>query len=261
MAPPPRYHFLGSAVDAIDRAGFLAAIRDAAAEHRRLKVLNHNMHSLALCQTDERFRRHFDDADLIFVDGAPVVALARLLGQPITFQHRHAVLDWFWPLLDLAAEERLRVLHVGSHDVVIERARDRIEARQPKVDFVTLPGFFDQRPGSAGSDRMLSDILALAPDVILLGLGMPRQEHWLAAVYEQLPACPVVTVGGILGFVGDERPPAPRWMGRFGVEWMWRLATEPSRLWRRYLLEPWVLVRPFGRELAERRGSADRRPD
>ncbi|HWE56907.1 MAG TPA: WecB/TagA/CpsF family glycosyltransferase [Acidimicrobiales bacterium] len=256
MTSFPRYPILGSWVDSLDRAEFLSAIRTAALEHRRYMVLNHNMHSLALCQTDEPFRQYFERADMIFIDGSPVVAVARFLGQPITFEDRHAVLDWFWPLLDTAADDRLRVLHVGSHDEVTARARNRIAARRPKVDFVTLTGFFDQTPGSAGSDQMIRDITDAAPDIILLGFGMPRQEHWLAAVYDQLPACPIITVGGILGFIGDERPPAPRWMGRFGIEWTWRLATEPRRLWRRYLVEPWVLVRPFGRELAERRRSA-----
>jgi N-acetylglucosaminyldiphosphoundecaprenol N-acetyl-beta-D-mannosaminyltransferase len=62
-----------------------------------------------------------------------------------------------------------------------------------------------------------------------------------------------VTVGGVMGYLGGDRPTPPRWLGRFGLEWLYRLVTEPRRLWRRYLIEPLPLVRPLVREIWDAR--------
>jgi N-acetylglucosaminyldiphosphoundecaprenol N-acetyl-beta-D-mannosaminyltransferase len=248
-----RYRLLGSAIDALVQDQFIDLVASAADEKRFLLVLNHNLHSLALGQKDPELFEFFEQADLIFIDGQPVVTVARAMGYPITTANRLAVLDWFWPLLARAAAGGWRVVHIGSHQEVIDQARRRIEAVQPGVDFVAIPGYFDKRPGSVGSDSVIETLDALAPNLILLGMGMPIQEQWLEAVQPSLPRCPVITVGGILGFVGGERPIAPRWMGPAGVEWLFRLVTEPRRLWHRYLVEPWVLARPAAREVLSRR--------
>jgi len=102
---------------------------------------------------------------------------------------------------------------------------------------------------------VLERLRELRPDVLLVGMGMPRQEHWLHNHLGQMPRCVVVTVGGILSFLGEDRPTPPRWLGRLGFEWVFRLATEPRRLWRRYLLEPLVLVPVFMRAIAARRSA------
>lgn len=237
----------------MDQAEFLGRIDEAVRNHCRLRVLHHNVHSMALCQSDEDLRDCYATADLIFIDGTPVVTIARLMGEPVRLVHRRAVLDWFWPLVELATDREWRVLHVGSNEPVISRALAAIAERHPKARFHALPGFFDQTPGSVGSEEMLAQIESLEPDVLLLGLGMPLQERWLQAVSYRLPPCPVITVGGILGFIGSDRPTAPRWLGPIGLEWTFRLATEPRRLWRRYLIEPWVLTRPLTKELLDRR--------
>ncbi len=248
----PRFRLLGTAVDAIDRDRLIDEVASAANRHASLMVLNHNMHSLALCQKDPGLRQFFESADLIVIDGQPVVTIAQRVGHPIDSSHRLAVLDWFWPMMDRAAAEGWRVLHVGSHAKTIAEATRRIAQRQPDVDFVTIHGYFDKRPGSRESAAVVEQIRSYDPDVILLGMGMPIQEHWLRSVYDSLPSCPVITVGGILGFIGGERPTAPRWMGPVGIEWVYRLVTEPRRLWSRYLLEPWVLALPLAREIQGR---------
>ncbi len=83
-------------------------------------------------------------------------------------------------------------------------------------------------------------------------MGMPRQEAWVLANLDDLPPTVVITVGGIFGYLADDRPTAPRWMGTLGVEWLFRLVTEPRRLWRRYLVEPLVLIRPILRAVRRR---------
>lgn len=239
-----RVELLDTWVDAMDTSELFSSIAEAIDDGRSLLIANHNVHSLAIARRDADFGRFVKRADLVFIDGTPVVFLARLLGHRVTYAQRQAVLEWIWPLLELAERRRWRLVHVGSHPPVIDQALRAIRDRVPQVDIVALPGYFDDTPGSQESQEVVAQIRAAEPDILLVGMGMPRQERWVDAHLDELPACVTITVGGILGFLGGERPTAPRWMGKYGIEWVFRLVTEPSRLWHRYLVEPLVLVRP-----------------
>jgi len=253
-----RWELLGTHVDALSPPELLDCFADAVVEHRRLVVLNHNLHSLALYQRDPEFRELYRRAELVFIDGMAVVGMLRVQGRPVRRQARLAVLDWVWPLFELAGERRWNVVHVGSEEPVISRAREAILERVPGLRLTTLAGFFDARPGSPESEGVLRAVAAARPDLLMVGMGMPRQERWILQSWEELPNCPVVTVGGVLGFLGGERPAAPRFLGQLGLEWLFRLLSEPGRLWRRYLLEPWALVPPMVREVMATK--PDRRP-
>lgn len=247
-----RWKLLGTQVDAMSVDDLLGQLSEAVVCHRRLVVLNHNLHSLALYQRDPEFRELYRRADLVFIDGMAVVTLLRLAGRPVHRESRLAVLDWIWPLFDLAVREGWHIVHVGSREPVISRARHTIADRTPGLRLTAMSGFFDAQPGSPESEGILRAVAEAQPDLLMVGMGMPRQEHWVLQSWSQLPDCPVVTVGGVLGFLGGERPPAPRLIGQVGLEWLFRLVTEPRRLWRRYLVEPWILVPPLARELTSR---------
>jgi N-acetylglucosaminyldiphosphoundecaprenol N-acetyl-beta-D-mannosaminyltransferase len=246
-----RYHLLGSWLDDYTVPTLLQDIAAAAATGRPWLIANHNVNSLALMQTAPAFRDFFRRPDRIFIDGTGVLGLAKLLGHPLHSDHRVAVLDWIWPLCALAEEQGWRLAHLGGSGSGLRRARAAILARHPGLDLVTVDGFFDV--GSpAEVEAVLSELRLARPTVLLVGMGMPRQELWLDRHLADLPSCVVITVGGILSFVGGERPTPPRWLGRLGLEWLYRLATEPRRLWRRYLLEPWHLLPAVLREVRGR---------
>lgn len=249
---PRRVELLGTFVDAMPLVEFLDVLAKAISSEKQFIVLNHNMHSLALRETVDRFDRLYDQADLVFIDGMAVVGLLRLLGRKVGPTDRLAVLDWIWPFFREAAVMGWKVVHLGSDDELIRKALHRIAEVEPSLEIEAIPGYFDPTAGSPGSEEALQNLKRARPDVLLLGMGMPRQELWLLDHLDRLPDCLIVTVGGILGFIGGDRPTAPRWVGRLGGEWLFRLCTEPKRLWRRYLVEPWVLAQPLAREVVQR---------
>ena len=262
LVPPPRpepvraerFHFLGTFVDGFTIASFIERLAHAVARDESLLVTNHNINSLTVLQHDPKFADLYDRAGAVFVDGQPVVALGRLFGAPVKAEHRVAVLDWIWPLFDRAEREGWRIVHLGGSRAVLEEVRAKVVRQHPRLSLTLVDGFFDPSdPVQNGA--VLDEIRQARPTVLLVGMGMPRQEHWLQDNLDALPPTVAVTVGGILSFLGDERPTAPRWMGRLGIEWLFRLATEPRRLWRRYLVEPLALVPAVAREL--RSGKAD----
>lgn len=253
--PPASYGLLDTRVDGFTLATFLDHLRAAVRAGHRHVIANHNVNSLALFRRSAPFRRFYEHlADVVVVDGMAVVAIARALGRPLARHHRVAVLDWIHPVCALARRERWHLLHLGGRGPTMERARERLTAAHPGLRLTLEDGYFDARKGSAENDEVLRRVREADPDVLLLGMGMPRQEVWLLENHDELPECTVITVGGIFGYLGGDRPTCPRWLGQVGLEWLFRVATEPRRLWRRYLVEPLPLVPPVLRAaIRERR--------
>jgi N-acetylglucosaminyldiphosphoundecaprenol N-acetyl-beta-D-mannosaminyltransferase len=250
---------LGWRMDLMVRDEFLDAIVESARAQQRLLVGTHNMNSLALLSRDDAIRRLFQRADLAIVDGAPLVALLRLKGVDARMKHRLATLDFIDDLCARFAEDGRRIVHVGSREPTMSAAASELRRRVPSLDLVMLDGFFDRTREGEENLAKLADIASLRPDLLMVGLGMPAQEAWILENLEDLPSCPILVVGGVMGYLGGDRPTTPRWLGRFGLEWAYRLVVEPRRLWRRYLLEPLPLVVPLVREVVRTRRDLRRR--
>jgi N-acetylglucosaminyldiphosphoundecaprenol N-acetyl-beta-D-mannosaminyltransferase len=249
---PEPYAFLGVRVGAYTIDDLHAAIADAVATDRRIVIANHNLHSVALMRRDAGFRAFFQRADVTHVDGMPLVPLGRLLGAPLSREHRVTYVDWT-PVLIAEAERRgWRVFALGGRPGVGERGAAVLRARHPSLTIATAHGYFDRTAGSAENEAVLAAIEAFAPHVLLVGLGMPRQELWVDANRERLVANATLMAGAALDYVAGAVPTPPRWAGRLSLEWAFRLAAEPRRLGHRYLIEPWPVLGLFTREWVAR---------
>lgn len=222
-------------------------------------IINHNLHSLYLVQRDAVMRALYARADYIHIDGMALIWLGRLLGFPLRRDHRVTWLDWLEPLMAAAAARGWSVFYLGGKAGIAAKAANRLAAEFPGLVVETASGYFDARPGSADSEALLARINAARPDILMVGMGMPRQEHWIHHHIDRLEVGVVHAPGACFDYVAGEVPRPPRWVGRAGLEWLYRLLSEPRRLWRRYLVEPWSVLGLFLRELLRRRSrrSAD----
>jgi N-acetylglucosaminyldiphosphoundecaprenol N-acetyl-beta-D-mannosaminyltransferase len=131
---------------------------------------------------------------------------------------------------------------MGGHPDVPEVVKAALERAHPGVEIVGMlsPPFgplSDQE-----EEAMLAAINAAAPDIVWVALGSPRQEKWMAEHQEALNAKVLIGVGAAFDFISGRKPHAPRWVQRSGLEWLFRLASEPGRLWGRYLRYPQFAV-------------------
>jgi N-acetylglucosaminyldiphosphoundecaprenol N-acetyl-beta-D-mannosaminyltransferase len=99
---------------------------------------------------------------------------------------------------------------------------------------------------------VLAAIRSFRPHILMVGMGMPRQEHWILDNLDEIEVRVILTAGACMDYVAGAVPTPPRWMGRWGLEWLFRLGSDPTRLWRRYLIEPWFVFRLFIRDLLAR---------
>jgi N-acetylglucosaminyldiphosphoundecaprenol N-acetyl-beta-D-mannosaminyltransferase len=259
VAAAPCVPLFGLALDPVDMAGAVERIYSWIETGARGRfVVTPNVDHTVLLQRDGRFRAAYANASLVLADGMPIVTAARLLGQPLP--ERVSGSDLAPALFEAAAERGgLRVYLLGAAPGVAAEAARRITARWPAVKiagtFSPPPGFeYEPRLG----DEILERLAAARPDVVVVGLGAPKQEIWVNEHHDRIDAPATLCVGATIDFLAGHRKRAPQWMRRAGLEWLYRLAGEPRRLLARYARDAWVFPRLVWREYAALRR---RRPD
>jgi len=201
-----------------------------------------NLHGLYVCHTDPEYDRLLQQPDtLVIVDGMPIVPMLRLLGHKVGRQHRTTWVDWFTDALARAEREGRSVFILGHTTKVLGEGLAKARARWPRLRIDGYHGYFSIDEGSLEAGPVIDRVNAFKPDILILGMGMPRQEQFAYRFGSRLNV-PVIGLGGaaFAYFAGFEQTP-PRWMGRLGLEWLYRLAGDPQRLAFRYLIEPALL--------------------
>jgi N-acetylglucosaminyldiphosphoundecaprenol N-acetyl-beta-D-mannosaminyltransferase len=212
-------------------------------DHRNWIIANHNLHSLYLLHRHPKLREFYAGVRWTHIDGMPLVALGRLYGYPLERQHRVTLVDWTYPLMELAANKGWRVFHLGSSEGAAEKGAAQLRKLYPALQIEVSGGYFDARYGSSENEAMLDRINAYGPALLMVGMGMPRQELWTHENFPRLKADVILSsVGAAFDYVAGAVPTPPRWSGRLGLEWAFRLAHDPARLFSRYFVEPWYIL-------------------
>ena len=229
---------LGIPVVAVRWNDAIALLNRLIAERRFTKVSFLNAHNANIAYTDPVFAGALDDF-LILPDGIGIDLAARLLyGAP--FPDNLNGTD-FVPAFLQASTTPLTVGLLGATRVNAEAASVKLAALAVQHKFVVIhDGYF---PASQ-EQEIVDRIAALRPDVLLVAMGVPRQELWIERHIDARHCTLPIAVGALLDFLSGAVPRAPLWMRRLRLEWLFRLAVEPSRLWRRYVVgNPLFLLR------------------
>lgn len=255
LSEPPA-HLLGISVGFYTRSQLTHLVARLVDAGKQTVVANHNLHSAYLFHHDPAVCDFYRRARFAHIDGMALVLVGRMLGYPFRREHRVTYIDWIYPLLARAEAEQWNVFYVGSAPTVLQRGTATLAQHFPKLNLAAHHGYFDVN--GAENNQVLDAVAGHATDVLLVGMGMPRQEHWILRNQEKLAATVILHAGACMDLVAGELHTPPRWMGRAGVEWVYRLATHPRRVWRRYLVEPWFLLpyllRDLHRQWRQRRG-------
>lgn len=234
MRQAGKKNVLGVMISAVDRATAEGAVLRAARNRRPLAVSALAVHGLMTGALDSEQRYRLNRLDLLVPDGQPVRwALNWLYG--LALRERVYGPDLTLRVCEQAATERLPVFLYGSTPEVLQSLATGLLSRFPDLLIAGAAPSKFRRLSTDEKENIAETIRSSGAAITFVGLGCPRQEVF---VYEfrDLLDMPVLAVGAAFPFIAGLTPQAPQWMQNAGLEWLFRLWSEPSRLWRRYLL-------------------------
>jgi N-acetylglucosaminyldiphosphoundecaprenol N-acetyl-beta-D-mannosaminyltransferase len=190
-----------------------------------------NAHTLNMAYVDIGYRKLLQCADLVYTDGISLVWSSRLLGG--CRLHKLTGADWIFELAKKASERDIKVYFLGGRPGVAKRAADNLCRYSPSLKVVGIAdGFFQ----SKSPLQVTKEIAAQAPNLVLVGMGAPDQEEWIAEHSQMLKSGVWWGVGALFDFLAGDESRVPAWLGQLGMEWLWRLYQDPVGKWRRYII-------------------------
>ena len=199
-------------------------------------VVTPNTDIVMKMQKDDELMRVCNNADLILTDGEMVVKLSKFVGNPI--KERVAMTDFVWDVCDLAVEKNYKIFLFGGKEGVLEIGTKRIQEKYPALN---ICGSYSPPIGFEKNEKELQNALTIiresGADILIVFLGCPKQEKFIAKYKDQYNVPVSITMGGCIDFIGADIKRAPMWMQKSGFEWLFRFAQEPKRLFKRYFID------------------------
>jgi N-acetylglucosaminyldiphosphoundecaprenol N-acetyl-beta-D-mannosaminyltransferase len=210
--------------------------------HRHVAI---NVDKLLKARSDAALRRIIEEADLISVDGQPVVWAAQLLGGRM--KGRVAGIDLMQALVERSEQRGWRVYFLGARGAVLEKMVANYRVRFPALQ---IAGYRHGYWASADEEKAVVEQIQMAkPDLLFIGVSSPKKEIFAHQHARAMGVPFIMGVGGSFDVVAGVTRRAPEWMQHAGLEWFWRFLQEPRRMWRRYLIHDMKFVNLVAREI------------
>ena len=194
-----------------------------------------DMHAVVETHRSLEFRRMLDEADLIVPDGIGLVRVAQIKGAPL--RTRVAGTDLMKAFFSSTHLMGISHYFMGDTDITLHRLQSNLRRTYTGLEIAGAcsPPFRAMK--AAENDIIIDSINAANPDVLWVGLGLPKQERWIFEHRHRLNVPLILGVGAAFKFLAGTVRRAPDWIGDMGFEWLWRFAHEPRRLWRRIMID------------------------
>lgn len=242
---PPKASLAGISFDNLTMDETLSQIEAYITAGQRAHVIPVNVNVAVKADQDPGLARAIEGAELVLADGQPLIWLARRFASPL--KEKVSGSDLVPLLCKRAAEKGYSIFLFGGEEGVGDKAKANLQAALPGLNVAgtySPPFGFEKDPEQLKA--AIDEINRVSPDVLVICLGCPKQEKFLCENAERLSARVSVCAGATLDFIAEKVSRAPRWMSRYGLEWLYRFLHEPKRLFRRYFIENmriWGLAR------------------
>jgi N-acetylglucosaminyldiphosphoundecaprenol N-acetyl-beta-D-mannosaminyltransferase len=231
----PKVRILDLDLDRIGMAEVMERWERYAAEDRPSHVVTANLQFMSLANKDPEFASLVRQTDLVVADGMPIKWISKLTKAPIT--DRITGHDLLNKAAELSSQKGYRMYLLGGMPGAAIEAADKFRDEYPGLAIKGNPGGkFSAKGDPDNADELFADIDEFQPDFVFVALGCPKQEYFISRYKNRINAPVSVGVGCAFEVLIGRFKRAPRWMQRTGTEWVFRLAQEPGRLWKRYLL-------------------------
>lgn len=190
-----------------------------------------NVAILMMMASNSRLQKFVEGASLVVADGQPIIWASQWLSRALP--ERVTGIDLTFALAEIAQEKQYKIYLLGASREVIKEAAANLKLRYPQLD---ICGFGDGYFSAAETPERVRIIRQSGAQILIVGMGVPRQEFFLEENWSDLKVNLAIGVGGSFDVIAGKKKRAPVWMQQAGLEWLYRLIQEPQRLWKRYLV-------------------------
>lgn len=222
---------LGVSVHCINKDDLLKQAVDWAHQTEKKTITYVNAHCLNIAVRDKVYRRILNQSSLVYSDGTGVVWAGMILANKKLYKVTGRA--WIDNFCRLCQEQNISLYFLGGKPGIADEAKKRLQTRFPKVNIVGVcDGYFQGK----GESAVLEELMEKKPDVLLVGMGVPRQEKWIDLQLNEIPVKVYWSVGALFDYVVGVEAPVPGWMEQLALEWLWRMMVDPWGKWKRYLI-------------------------
>ena len=223
-------------IDNISIKECLIKVDQLVSEREPSCVVTPNVDHIVRLHNDEEFRNIYRDASLVLADGMPLMWAGKFLGAPI--KEKVSGSDLLPRICEEAPRRGWKLFFIGGRPGAADKAKEIMEQKYPSIQIVgTLCPDFGFEKDLEQNKQIIKVIKKAKPDILFVGLGSPKQEKWINDNKDLYQAPVSAGIGVTFEFIAGMVKRAPVWMQKSGLEWFWRLIQEPSRLWKRYLID------------------------
>ena len=228
--------FLGIKVGVLTIDGLIEKVLEYARIQKRKFITYLNAHCVNVSFSDPAYKDILNSADIVYADGISIVFSVRLFGNSLP--ERITDLDFFDRLVGYAVAKEISFYLLGGKPFVGQKVAERLRKTFPDIRILgSRHGYFND----SEEEGIIQEINTLKPNILLVAMGVPKQEKWIYKHLNKLEVNVCWAIGTFNDLTGLEKR-APRWMLKAGLEWLYRLYQEPGRLWRRYLIGNFVFI-------------------
>lgn len=227
---------LNTYVNNVNMDEAIQAIENMIASEKKRYIVAINIDVVMKIESDEYLKKITDDADMVLVDGKPLVWIAKWHKRPIKAKISGS--DLVPVLCKRAAEKSYSIFIIGGKEGVAEKAKQNLERDLPGINIVgTYAPPFGFEKNEMELNKINEMISNIHPDILIACFGCPKQEKWIYENYQQYDAKVSVCAGATVDFLAGNVNRSPKWMSDHGLEWFYRFLQEPKRMFKRYFID------------------------
>lgn len=214
----------------------IAAIERMITAEKKSYVVAINVDVVMKIENDPYLKKIVDNADMVLVDGKPLVWISKMYGKPLKAKISGS--DMVPLLCEVAAEKGYKLFIIGGKDGIAEQAKQKLKTKYPNIKIVgTYAPPFEFEKNEEELNKINQMISEVQPDLLIVCFGCPKQEKWIYENIENYDAKVSICAGATVDFIAGNIRRAPRWMSEHGLEWFYRFLQEPKRMFKRYFID------------------------
>lgn len=234
--------FMNIVIDNITTSEAIGKVTKLIIDKKKSYIVTPNVDHIVQLEKDSEFRKAYQGAELVLVDGKPLIWISKLYGTPI--KEKISGSDLFPLLCELAAKKGFSMFFLGAKEGVAEIAANNLRLKYKGLNIVgtySPPMGFEKSANEI--EKAISIVNNCNPDILIIALGAPKQEKFIMHYKDRLNATVSLGLGASLDFEAKTVKRAPKWMSDHGLEWFYRFLQEPGRLFKRYFVDDIQIIK------------------